>query len=525
MKESLQDTLTWIPLHQISCLTSIPKEPIYYDFVLHQLPDEWVNRRFLCVLDHPDEWMKLNDQRASLQFIQDSNLVGIIFVSQTPVFIQEEICTLFEQFDLPIVQVNELEVSKLFQQGNGEFYSYWQVTKELDGFKEKGYHQIANQLAKMLNAPLLTLNQDFHVLFEAGKDNQLKEAKRWINMNHQELMEQDELKNSTEAHYLIIGNAPYFHRLQTQSKQILFISEQFVNWQKKFIDKFVGLISLYLQSEKEMSKLQEKLQEQFVYDLLYHKFESKKVLIKLGKTWDWNLEKPHHLLVIDVELCEDWDGEFNWVEEVLTTLEHEKKSGDAIFHVLMFDDQILLLVEEEHHTLRERKAHVEKLANTIEQTLSNKWENIIFKIGIGKCYQDTTELNKSYQEAKLALEFGQEWYKDRNVFHFSNLGVLRLLFHIHQGILTDFSEDYLALLIESDRKSGTEYLKTLQIYIQYHGKINEVSEALFVHPNTLRYRIKKIEEITGINLQNPEEFSNIMIAVQIFFFLNPSLTA
>ena len=64
-------------------------------------------------------------------------------------------------------------------------------------------------------------------------------------------------------------------------------------------------------------------------------------------------------------------------------------------------------------------------------------------------------------------------------------------------------------LIESDEKLGTEYLKTLKAYFQYHGNINEVSEALYIHPNTLRNRLKKIEDMTGVYLQNNVEFSEL----------------
>jgi DNA-binding PucR family transcriptional regulator len=98
----------------------------------------------------------------------------------------------------------------------------------------------------------------------------------------------------------------------------------------------------------------------------------------------------------------------------------------------------------------------------------------------------------------------------------NDLGILHLLTSIHREILYDFSQEYLSSLIESDSEQGTEYVKTLKAYIQHQGIISEVSEALYVHPNTLRNRIKKIEDITGSNLQNPEEFTNLVVALKIF---------
>jgi len=204
-------------------------------------------------------------------------------------------------------------------------------------------------------------------------------------------------------------------------------------------------------------------------------------------------------------------------------LEREKCKFEENIHVVLFEDKIVLLLEDEAaRTSEERKRYVIELAQMLEQDLSRQWGDCSFHIGIGKWYQDTTFLNKSYQEAKLALQFGQGWFKDQKVFHYNDLGILRLLMHVHQGILSDFSEDYLSVLMESDQESGTEYMKTLLSYIQFRGRMDETAEALFIHPNTLRNRIKKIEEMLGIDLQDPEEFSNMMVAVKIYFFLNSS---
>ena len=181
---------------------------------------------------------------------------------------------------------------------------------------------------------------------------------------------------------------------------------------------------------------------------------------------------------------------------------------------------MFLLEDGEERTIIERKKYVLKTADRIEQSLISELPDCHFYIGIGKMYQDTIYLNKSYQEAKLAVQFGQIWFENKNIFHINDLGILRLLIHIHQEILYDFSQEYLSPLLESDQENGTEYIKTLKTFIQHQGIINEVSDALFIHPNTLRNRIKKIEEMTGVNLLDPEEFMNLAVAVKIQSFMD-----
>ena len=287
------------------------------------------------------------------------------------------------------------------------------------------------------------------------------------------------------------------------------------------MDKFSGLIALYLQSETQLQGLQERFRDHFVYDLLYHKFESHKVMIEQGKIWGWNLEKPHHLFLIDIDFSEEWDGEIDRITEIIGHIDVEYQERNVVLHGVPFDEQIVLLLEDDGvRTSDEGKKYSIEFAQELDERLSAKWGKEHFSIGIGKRYQESTYLNKSYQEAKMAIQFGKGWHKDETVFHYNDLGVLRILMHVHQGILADFSKDYLSVLMNSDREMGTEYMKTLQTLIQYRWKLDQVAEILFVHPNTLRNRVKRMEELLGIDFQDSEEFSNIMIAVKIYSFFD-----
>jgi DNA-binding PucR family transcriptional regulator len=204
----------------------------------------------------------------------------------------------------------------------------------------------------------------------------------------------------------------------------------------------------------------------------------------------------------------------DWINELLINIQ-QSEVGEGLISFL-FQDQIVVMVEDEaERTIIDRKKYVLDIAEGLLSFLSTNWPEYQFHIGIGKWNQNTINLNKSYQEAKLALRFGQIWYEDKNIYHIQDLGILRLLIYNHQEILSDFSNEYLSLLIESDRQNGTEYIETLKAYIQYQGVNTEVSENLHVHPNTLRNRIKKMEELTGIDFQNSKEFMNLMIAVII----------
>lgn len=495
MKASFQDLLLLsIPIYQLTFLTSLPRKLVYYETIASDISDQWFEEPTLLVIEKYEEWLKLNEKDWVNQLIQDSNLMAIVICLQNHVPIQEDCLALYQQCQIPIVQVADSSALAVFQEKNQPCFSYSQMSMELNGFMNKGFMNIAAGLSKALETPFLFFDENDQLLGHTGPE---------IDMQH--IL----ADTSFEKYPIQIVGDMYI---------TLAVSAHLVDWQKGLVDKYIGLTALFLQTEEMFREQQEKLKEHFVYDLLYYKFESKKVMISQGKAWGWNLEKAHHLFVINVDQFDEKSMNLEWMDEMIVHLETQKAHLKETIIIIPFQDQIVVLVEDgDNRTLNERKSFVLEIANQIEQELKRNYSNCQFSIGIGKWYQDTIHLNKSYQEAKMALQFGHVWFENKRVFHMNDLGILHLLTHIHREILYDFSQEYLSSLLDSDRVQGTEYVKTLKAFIQHQGIISEVSDALYVHPNTLRNRIKKIEEITGFSLQNPVEFTNLVVAVKIHF--------
>ncbi|GHH99896.1 PucR family transcriptional regulator [Neobacillus kokaensis] len=518
MKVSLQDLLYCIPLYQLTFLTSLPKNQVYYDNIATSIEDKRFESPTLLVIQSSEECLKLNQKERAHQLIQDHHLMGIIIGIHTTIPILDEALSLFQQCRVPIIQVENASALTIFQQKNNPHYSFCQISMELNGFMNKGFMNIAAGLSLALETPFLYLNEHDELLWQVGPEAELQKAlcflklyKKFRNNALQARSVNDEA-HSFEAYPINIAG---------QISLTLIASVHLVDWQKKMIDKLIGLTALFFQTEEMFREQQERFKEHFLYDLLYHKFESKKVMVTQGKVWGWNLEKPHHLFVINVHPSNDVMENMEWLDEMIVHIETEKQELNENIIIFPFQDQIVMLLEDSlPRSQSERKGAALEIAGQIEKGLTSKWPDCQFWIGIGKWYQDSINLNKSYQEAKIALQFGQVWFEKKRIFHMSDLGLLYLLTHVHREILYDYSKEYLSSLIESDEENGTEYVKTLKAFIQHQGIITDVSEALFVHPNTLRNRLKKIENLTGVDLQKPEEFMNLMTAVKIHFSMS-----
>jgi sugar diacid utilization regulator len=516
MKTLLQDILFHIPLYQLMFLTPLPKEETYFESVSTSIPDQWFETPTLLLLDHDEECLKLSNKTFVNRLIQDSNLIGIILCHQHEMVIEEDCLSLLCECKVPIVRAEEsIYISEFLTGKKQQHHSFSMLSMELNGFMNKGFMDMAANLSVALEIPFLFFDENNQLLWQIGFQEDIEKALQWLQNDGRG-------KRKTNQPDMLLTDQdpyePYNMNIAGHVQLTLVTNSNLEEWQRMIIDKFIGLSTLFFQTEEITRDQQDKMKEHFLYDLLYHKFESKKVLVKQAKTWGWNLDKPHHLLLIDVTLSDEWEIQLEWMDEMLAYLENVLSHLNEEIILFPFQDQmVVLLKDDENSNPSQRKSFVSEIAATIEKGLSTHWTHCQFHIGIGKWYQDSVHLNKSYQEAKMALQFGKVWLENNHIFHINDLGIFNLIIHLHKEILYDFCEEYLSSLIESDEKLGTEYLKTLKAYFQYQGNINEVSEALYIHPNTLRNRLKKIEDMTGVYLQNNVDFLNLMVAVKIYY--------
>ena len=134
----------------------------------------------------------------------------------------------------------------------------------------------------------------------------------------------------------------------------------------------------------------------------------------------------------------------------------------------------------------------------------------------GRVYPGIGGLSLSYREAYKTLLIAQEQLNTDNVLSFSDLGIYRLLFSKEQKReMEEYLAETLLPLINYDREKGTDLLKTLEIYFDCNFNLKKVSERLFTHYNTIVYRLERIREITGIDLENAEERFKLELALKI----------
>ena len=160
---------------------------------------------------------------------------------------------------------------------------------------------------------------------------------------------------------------------------------------------------------------------------------------------------------------------------------------------------------------------LERIAGTIEETLKNELR-IKTVIGIGTVAEHLRELADSYKEAQTAIEVGKVFDTEKSIMHYENLGIGRLIYQLPTTLCEIFlSEVFKKNSIDS---LDQETLFTINKFFENNLNVSETSRKLFVHRNTLVYRLEKIKKLTGLDLRQFDHAIVFKVALMVRKYLS-----
>ena len=176
------------------------------------------------------------------------------------------------------------------------------------------------------------------------------------------------------------------------------------------------------------------------------------------------------------------------------------KQKDFVFNISESD---IVLVKEIKAGIDSKD--LEKLARSIVDTLGGEFYTKVV-VGIGTTVVGVKDLAKSFKEAQVALEVGKVFDTEKAIVSYDNLGIARLIYQLPTTLCEMFlKEVFKKGSIES---LDQETLFTIQKFFENNLNVSETSRKLFVHRNTLVYRLEKIKKLTGLDLR---EFDHAII--------------
>ena len=189
-------------------------------------------------------------------------------------------------------------------------------------------------------------------------------------------------------------------------------------------------------------------------------------------------------------------------------------SGKTADFITAVDEKSIIVVKE----LKDGEGYpeMERTANSILDVLSpERRENA--HIAYGTIVSEIKEVSRSYKEARMALDVGKIFFSDREVIAYSSLGIGRLIYQLPIPLCKMFIREIF------DGKSPDDFdeetLTTINKFFENSLNVSETSRQLYIHRNTLVYRLDKLQKSTGLDLRVFEDAITFKIALMVVKYM------
>jgi PucR family transcriptional regulator, purine catabolism regulatory protein len=287
------------------------------------------------------------------------------------------------------------------------------------------------------------------------------------------------------------------------------------------IERAATIAALEFTKRKAIFEIEKSYYSDFLEILLSSDFENVDEIMHRGRVFNIDLGMPTAVIIIN-------DNSLNEIADIRQHMNingHRSKEDllKAINSYLRLQDGGNLIAGiKGNNIVIVTGTDLNNPAGSLKDTVSaliaylcdSTGDTIQIKAGVGKAYPDIRMISRSYEEAREALKIAQLSEQGHVVF-FDNLGFYKILSEKNRGELERFVEELLQPVFDYDRQKKGDLIKTLETYFETNRNLKLTSTRLFTHYNTVLYRIKKIEEIAGISLDNPENVLNLEIAINI----------
>lgn len=277
----------------------------------------------------------------------------------------------------------------------------------------------------------------------------------------------------------------------------------FIEGEDKYAEKTATLLAVALSNIKNL--YDEKYDKSsFIKNIILDNILPSDIYIK-SKELRFNAEETRVVFLIKFHSKSDILS-FDMVQNIFPD-----KNKD---YVISTGEQDIVLVKEVKPGTDIRE--IEKIAKSIADTLNSEFY-VKVSIGIGTVVDNIKDLARSYKEAQVAIEVGKVFDTEKNIISYENLGIGRLIYQLPTTLCEMFLQEVFknGSLDSLDR----ETLMTIQCFFENNLNVSETSRKLFVHRNTLVYRLEKIRKLTGLDLREFDHAITFKVALMVKRYL------
>ena len=174
---------------------------------------------------------------------------------------------------------------------------------------------------------------------------------------------------------------------------------------------------------------------------------------------------------------------------------------------------IVLIKDVSHIKEEEMEERLSKIAGSLADNLHME-AMIRVRVGYGNVVTQLPEIAESYQEARMALEVGRVFYAKYDTISYGKLGIGRLIYQLPMSLCNMFIKEVFGEKIP-DILDDEEAMSTINKFFENNLNISETARQLYVHRNTLVYRLERIEKAIGLDIRTFDDAMTFRIAVMV----------
>ncbi|MFC4321801.1 PucR family transcriptional regulator [Litchfieldia salsa] len=382
----------------------------------------------------------------------------------------------------------------------------------------KGIPQLLKSLSAMIGSPVILLDQYAKPIYYTKSDEKYIKPINDFNSSDD---------------YFFFPNTPFFMFSLLRNKETYSVFSVYTHEKKAgfllvvgeiipndhstilTIEQATNVLSFELTKENVLNQHYKRVKNDFFYHFVDGEYSSQDEIVNRAK--EFNLRNEQKYLCVTGELDGgEVIGSYTQIQLKIDTIyefiEDEFKSFSFPSHLFTKGKTCTLLFELVDVT--QVKTVVLPILETIQKKINSQFSRTI-SFGISNVSLNFFNVKNAYKEAGDALDIGKHSGKSTFIQTYRTKDIMELLRSIPRQDLKDFYNNALGGLSAREYIDDPTLLQTLYVYLETHCQISETSKRLFVHRNTVVYRLEKCEELLGKSLNDSETTLQIRLAYQI----------
>lgn len=282
----------------------------------------------------------------------------------------------------------------------------------------------------------------------------------------------------------------------------------------------VSVISVELLKERSLMEKKMKARYKLLDDLVYHNYGEKDMLRRQAEYVGYDLKSRYFIfhLKLEKENHRNAKIELNEYEDAEGL---EEKICHDVYHVFESEANDILLTYKDNLIVgmlsitEESSVFYVQTFLDIVYDLEKKYRFLTLSVCIGRAFLGIENVQKSMKDCEVVENVIAKATMKKKAVTFEELGITRFLCELKDyEPLQDFYQEVFGILLEYDKENKAELLTTLREYFECDRNLKKTSEKMFLHKNTVAYRMQKIRQLTGYTLENSEDILNMMICLK-----------